>query len=245
VSPRPASYVTPSDPQPVVGLDAEGTRDLVTPTGPSQTGLLLPLPASCTSWPAALKKNTSPAFAESAEHYAKLLAQVVLDHGLRARMGRVASTEGIKGFTWWDAMERCVDGYREAMSLSSPPEPAGVVAARPISTVNRVVSRTLAHRDAKRPDPRETIWHLSACPSRRRSPVSGPGMKPTVDARNALQAGSHARPRLHRLQATPSLIGRASRGVALAPLGRDDSQRLADRHLRSDYRPYASCINDE
>ena len=150
----------------------------MTPSGPSQTGLLLPMPPSCRTWPAALKNNAAASFAESAEHYAKLLAQVVLDHGLRARMGKVASTEGIKGFTWWDAMERCVDGYREALCLSRPTLPAaaaesagqgevGGTKQHPISRVNRVVSRTLAHRDAKRVDPRETVWHLSEWSSSR------------------------------------------------------------------------------
>jgi len=77
-------------------------------------------------------------------------------------MAQKGYTEGTEGFTWWDAMERCVDGYRESMRISRG---AGSSAREEdgsrIGRVNRVLSRGLAHRDSKRPDTRETIWHLS------------------------------------------------------------------------------------
>lgn len=156
----------------MIGLDAEGTRDLVQPL---QTGLLLSLPPSTTSWPQALKSTGSSTFREASRSYADLLKQIVVDHGLRAQMGKQASTEGIQGFTWWDAMEKSVDGYRESIRMTLPGTSQGgdeagiemdaqekaIGSTTKISTVNRVVSRTLAHRDAKRPDTRETIWHLS------------------------------------------------------------------------------------
>jgi len=156
----------------VIGLDAEGTRDLVTH---SQTGLLLPYPAGYTSWPSALKNTSSPTFKTSATAYAALLSQVTLDHALRESMGKKGSTEGIEGFTWWDAMERCVDGYRESMRISRKAAvkvgatasggdagaSGGGVEGNKVGRVSRVLSRGLAHRDSKRPDLRETIWHLS------------------------------------------------------------------------------------
>ncbi|KIR59176.1 hypothetical protein I314_05162 [Cryptococcus bacillisporus CA1873] len=110
---------------PVVGLDAEGTRDLVTHR---TTGLLLSPPHShspghskqeSTSipWPKACS-TSSPHFQTVSKEYAKLLAEVVLDHQKRKEMGQRGSTEGITGRTWWDAMEKCVDSYREAMRIA-------------------------------------------------------------------------------------------------------------------------------
>lgn len=158
-----------ADFQPVVGLDAEGTRDLVQDT---QTGLLLPLPSTSVTWPTTLKNPSTAIFDTCAVEYAKLLARAVTDHDLRTAMGQRAATEGIKGFTWWDAMESCVDGYRESIRIhrhSNSSEKAAVAGAEEegegktsrVNRMNRVVSRSLAHRDAKRPDTRETIWHLS------------------------------------------------------------------------------------
>lgn len=98
--------------KPVVGLDAEGTRDLVTH---QTTGLLLSPPHShspghskeeSTSipWPKACS-TSSPHFQTLSKEYAELLAEVVLDHQKRKEMGQRGSTEGITGRTWWDAME--------------------------------------------------------------------------------------------------------------------------------------------
>ena len=86
----------------MIGLDAEGTRDLVKH---DQTGLLLRLPPNSTNWPGALKDTQSSSFGVAARIYAELVAQIVQDHAKRVEMGQRASTEGIKGYTWWDAME--------------------------------------------------------------------------------------------------------------------------------------------
>ncbi|TYJ55006.1 hypothetical protein B9479_004317 [Cryptococcus floricola] len=158
---------------PVVGLDAEGTRDLVQH---SSTGFLLPLnpcPSAPTAqpltWPTA-SNPSSPHFNHLAEEYAKLLLEAATDHGKRREMGRVGSTSGIEGRTWWDAMESCVDGYREAMRIArqrrsinivtSPPPPDELEALVPPASpkhpqrvsavVNRVVSRRLAYKDPVR-----------------------------------------------------------------------------------------------
>lgn len=128
---------------PVVGLDAEGTRDLV---AHGHTGLLLPLPLEPGEagdskgkqdlkggWAAACKNLDGNS--RLVQTYASLLASVLRDTEMRARMGHNASTDGIRGFTWWDAMEACVDSYRESMraarrqrtldiAVTSPP-PAG------------------------------------------------------------------------------------------------------------------------
>jgi hypothetical protein len=86
---------------PVIGLDAEGTRDLVTD---QKTGYLLPQPPC--DWSTACQRS-SPHFRQLATHYAQLLTKACGSHSDREEMGRRASTEGIKGYTWWDAMEVC------------------------------------------------------------------------------------------------------------------------------------------
>jgi hypothetical protein len=112
---------------PVVGLDAEGTRDLVSH---ARTGLLLPLPHKAVTgenpsrtWPTICRDHSTEIFAECAEGYASLLGQAVLDHEARRGMGTTASTEGIVGYTWWDAMEvgqRCAcSQVRVPLTLSS------------------------------------------------------------------------------------------------------------------------------
>lgn len=119
---------------PVVGLDAEGTRDLV---AHGHTGLLLPLPQGDVQekdlkggWAAACKNLDGDA--RLVQTYASLLASVLRDGEMRRRMSSNAATDGIRGFTWWDAMEACVDSYRESMraarrqrtvdiTVSSPP----------------------------------------------------------------------------------------------------------------------------
>ncbi|KAK4689476.1 hypothetical protein P7C73_g647, partial [Tremellales sp. Uapishka_1] len=101
---------------PVVGLDADGTRDLVTH---SQTGLLMPFPphADGQTWSTVCRSTTLPPFAHCRKDYAELLLQLVVHGKQRQSMSNRASTDGVEGFTWWDAMERCVDGYREAISI--------------------------------------------------------------------------------------------------------------------------------
>jgi len=81
---------------PVIGLDAEGTRDLVSS---GSTGLLLPLGAK--DWPAALKKVKSATFVRAAEDYAILLARLISPTGAgeRREMSERAA-KGTKGRTW-------------------------------------------------------------------------------------------------------------------------------------------------
>ncbi|OXC81437.1 hypothetical protein J005_06492 [Cryptococcus neoformans] len=125
---------------PVVGLDAEGTRDLVTH---QSTGLLLSPPHAHSSdyskkgptsilWPKACN-TSSPYFQTLAKEYAKLLAEVVLDHQKRKEMGQRGSTEGIADRTWWDAMEKCVDSYREAMRIARSKRSIRIVPHSPTS----------------------------------------------------------------------------------------------------------------
>lgn len=97
---------------PVVGLDAEGTRDLV---AHGHTGLLLPLPFADADLKGGWHRACATPTPDLVERYASLLAEVLGDASLRARMGAHAASDGIRGFTWWDAMEACVDSYRESM----------------------------------------------------------------------------------------------------------------------------------
>lgn len=176
---------------PVVGLDAEGTRDLVSHR---QTGLLLPLPLESDSpsraWPTICRDTSNPLFQACVVGYADLLVEACTQHAQREDMAHRACTDGIQGFTWWDAMERCVDGYRESIRMAranrqvsvTVPTPCDVddpaVPSRPppstpprISRVNRALSRRLAHRqfrDAQRrhrsvatkSDADEAQWHI-------------------------------------------------------------------------------------
>ncbi|WWC58886.1 uncharacterized protein I303_101431 [Kwoniella dejecticola CBS 10117] len=148
---------------PVVGLDAEGTRDLVQH---DKTGQLLPLPQTKTevTW-AQVCKPDSTYFEGISIEYAQLICNLVVNPKLRKEMSRRGSTEGISGYTWWDAMEACVEGYRESMRISrskrsvevvphSPddnPVPAEIIKSpkprRGLSLVNRVVSRRLAYKE--------------------------------------------------------------------------------------------------
>ncbi|GMK54170.1 hypothetical protein CspeluHIS016_0107560 [Cutaneotrichosporon spelunceum] len=152
---------------PVVGLDAEGTRDLV---AHRQTGLLLPLPLDSDSpsraWPTICRDTTNPVFHECVVGYADLLAEACTQHAQREAMAQRACTEGIRGFTWWDAMERCVDGYRESIRKARRSRQVDITVTQPsavrdgdpaipvmppststrISRVNRALSRRLAHR---------------------------------------------------------------------------------------------------
>ncbi|KZW03680.1 UDP-Glycosyltransferase/glycogen phosphorylase [Exidia glandulosa HHB12029] len=87
---------------PVVGLDAEGTRDLVSH---GRNGLLLPR-----------GKGEGP------EAYAALLAEMVRDGKRRKEMGW-AAVQSAQGRTWAGAMERMVDCYREAIECAARPNP--------------------------------------------------------------------------------------------------------------------------
>ncbi|EJU04876.1 UDP-Glycosyltransferase/glycogen phosphorylase [Dacryopinax primogenitus] len=116
---------------PVVGLDAEGTRDLVVH---ERTGLLLPMPTQSPSlvsgepqpapeWRTLLTPPTSVAFTQSVTTYASLLKQLVTSPRKREEMARRASTEGVRGRTWPDAMEAMVQCYREAIRVSRAQRP--------------------------------------------------------------------------------------------------------------------------
>lgn len=80
---------------PVVGLDAEGTRDLVVH---GRNGLLMPM------------SGTS-------QDYAALLAGLVADGARRRAMGAMA-VDSSRGRTWAGAMEKMVDCYRDAIAAS-------------------------------------------------------------------------------------------------------------------------------
>lgn len=157
-----------SKPQPVIGLDAEGTRDLVSH---GSTGLLLPLPSGAVdktqnpsrTWPSICRDPTHHLFTVCVDKYAQLLARATTAHAERSAMGARASTEGIRGFTWWDAMERCVDGYREAIGRARESRQVHVRvggeedtsfssrdSSPRISRVNRALSSRLARRDVSR-----------------------------------------------------------------------------------------------
>jgi len=143
-------------------LDADGTRDLVKH---QSTGFLLPLPriaSSSASWATVCRSQDTPLFADLADGYAQLLARACSQHIERRHMGKTASTSGIVGYTWWDAMERCVDGYRESMRLSQeakhemastgcPDEAVQITSSGTsprIGRVSRVLSCRLAHKGA-------------------------------------------------------------------------------------------------
>ena len=171
-----------ADFQPVIGLDAEGTRDLVVP---NRTGLLLPPQPS--SWPTLSRAADSSAFRSAANDYASLLAQVSTSHTERREMSARAASEGIVGYTWWDAMERCVDGYREGMRIATASRAARGLSlpAKKVGRVGRALSVGLAHRGkwggdlvdvkaglggrsikkARGVDTAESLWHLSTWPA--------------------------------------------------------------------------------
>ncbi|EIW72346.1 hypothetical protein TREMEDRAFT_26471 [Tremella mesenterica DSM 1558] len=174
---------------PVVGLDADGTRDLV---NVGATGLLYRLPGG-NSWSRISRQSESVEFQEAACGFASLLAKVICDSKMRREMSARASTEGVRGFTWRAAMERCVDGYRESMRIARqrraimegrPTSDANVegqrVSSPTASRIRRVLSAPLSHGASWslqqgsmpsgldiRPKPVthvvESVWHLSEC----------------------------------------------------------------------------------
>ena len=97
---------------PVVGLDAEGTRDLISP--PS-TGLLLPLPPTAPSWAEHLSTSYSTSFNTSARVYSDLLLEVASNHDVRRVMSANAVAESQKRWSWCDVMEDLIEGYRGAV----------------------------------------------------------------------------------------------------------------------------------
>ena len=84
---------------PVVGLLAEGVRDLV---DHKETGMLLHVTHD-------MKREIQ------VKHYRKLLTSLVNNKKERERLSMNAIEKG-KSFTWFDAMEKLVDVYRDAAS---------------------------------------------------------------------------------------------------------------------------------
>jgi len=99
---------------PVVGLDAEGTRDLV---NEGRTGYLLSKPAGF-EWKVALSDPSSQVFETATENFSILLRNLVFDRKMQGIMRRRAIDEGSEGHTWFDAMEAMVDHYREAIEMN-------------------------------------------------------------------------------------------------------------------------------
>jgi hypothetical protein len=143
-----------------VGLDAAGTRDLVSH---NRTGLLLPKPKGKEhlEWcyilsPAA--RRSSPLFAQCAQAYADLLSTFILDRKLQASMRKRAVDEGTVGRTWNDAMESLVDQYREAIAKAEQ--------ARDPSSPKKVPGPTRAWLARRRrlgtPSTRRTVYKILA-----------------------------------------------------------------------------------
>ncbi|KAF8734089.1 serine carboxypeptidase, partial [Rhizoctonia solani] len=106
---------------PVVGLDADGTRDLVQH---ERTGLLLQhrpnhLDSSLTNWSDQFYPGTKR-FQVLSRQYAALLHRLVCNATLRSVMGGCASASTPVGRSWSAAMECMVECYREAIVSSDP-----------------------------------------------------------------------------------------------------------------------------
>ncbi|ELU44191.1 serine carboxypeptidase [Rhizoctonia solani AG-1 IA] len=104
---------------PVVGLDADGTRDLVQH---ERTGLLLQhranrLDSSLTNWSDQFYPGTKK-FQVLSRQYAALLHRLVCNATLRSVMGGCASASTPVGRSWSAAMECMVECYREAIVSS-------------------------------------------------------------------------------------------------------------------------------
>jgi hypothetical protein len=56
-------------------------------------------------WHEVCKDASSSLFLQCADGYARLMSKVMVEHELRKKMSRMASTEGVKGYTWWESME--------------------------------------------------------------------------------------------------------------------------------------------
>ena len=102
---------------PVVGLDAEGTRDLV---ADGRTGFLLrkPKDLATSEWSTILSSPESPTFQECAISYANLLETLIVDRRMQMMIRKRTRAEGTAGRTWIDAMESMVDCYREGIAMA-------------------------------------------------------------------------------------------------------------------------------
>ena len=100
---------------PVIGLDAEGTRDLVKH---ERTGFLLSAPTSSTPWNAVFRHEKSLAYNEALLQYTRMLKSLVINPVALTEMKRRVREEGTQGRTWFDAMEGMVDHYREAIRIA-------------------------------------------------------------------------------------------------------------------------------
>ena len=106
---------------PVVGLRAEGVRDLV---DHGKTGLLLDLDAligSSGASPVSPRTVCDPGsahFPRVVAAYRTLLLQLLVDAGRRRAMGLAAAAEA-KTHSWSEEMERLVDGYRDVRDFSA------------------------------------------------------------------------------------------------------------------------------
>lgn len=106
---------------PVVGLRAEGVRDLVQH---GKTGLLLDLDAligaseSAPADPRAVCDPSSPAFERVVAAYRTLLLQLLVDADRRRAMGLAAVVEASTR-SWHAEMENLVEGYRDVREFSA------------------------------------------------------------------------------------------------------------------------------
>lgn len=79
----------------------------------SQTsGLSTPIPTVGAF--ASSMSTSSPAFAACSRRYSMLLERLIRDRTLRATMGQRA-LDSARSKTWWEAMEKAVNGYEEAI----------------------------------------------------------------------------------------------------------------------------------
>lgn len=171
---------------PVVGLDADGTRDLVTDGG---TGLLLPMPEGEESvgWakifastpsdnsakvnvPKDQREKNGPhiptprpskasrkLFDELADGYADLLFTLVQDRKLQSTMRRRAIDEGSVGKTWFDAMEALVDEYREAIQIAEAKD-AEIAAEKEREAREKELKESQVQEGKPLKRPRRLLW---------------------------------------------------------------------------------------
>ena len=102
---------------PVVGLDAEGTRDLVVD---GRTGFLLrkPRDLATSEWSSILSSPESSTFQDCAISYARLLEDIIVDRRMQMNIRKRTRAEGTAGRTWFDAMNAMVDCYREGIAIA-------------------------------------------------------------------------------------------------------------------------------
>ncbi|EIN08845.1 UDP-Glycosyltransferase/glycogen phosphorylase [Punctularia strigosozonata HHB-11173 SS5] len=124
---------------PVVGLEVEGTRDLVTH---GVTGLLLP--QSSASWGPLFAHPWSPQFADAARRYAELLMLLICDPQWRRTMGANAAREAAGRGTWGDAMEQLFLGYRRAIEEAKSRKGAEPACGHWMNSTRRVCVRSVS-----------------------------------------------------------------------------------------------------